>query len=226
MRPNPMEDTRAWYNRISGVYDILAWSDEKIPIEAGLQLLAIQRGERILEIGFGTGHAIISMAESTGAAGKIYGVDISDDMYQIAQSAVERAGFEDQVVLLRADARNLPFDNQFFDTVFLSFTLELFSDTDIPVLLRECRRVIRKGGTLCIVSLVKSESPGIAEWVYDQLHQIFPRYIDCHPIALSDVLSDTGFIILKKEEFTIRGLPVEIALCRVRNFLNNPVTPV
>jgi len=102
----------------------------------------------------------------------------------------------------------------------------LFSDTDITVLLLECRREIRKGGTLCIVSLVKAESPGIPEWMYDQLHQIFSRYIDCRPIALSDVLSDTGFIILKKEEFTIRGLPVEIALCRVRNFLNNPVTPV
>jgi len=113
-----MEDARAWYNRISRLYDILAWSDEKIPVEAGLRLLAIQYGERVLEIGFGTGHAIISMAESTGAAGKIYGVEISDDMYQITQGAVERAGFEDRVVLLQADARNLPFDNQFFDTVF------------------------------------------------------------------------------------------------------------
>jgi len=88
-----MEDARAWYNRISRLYDILAWSDEKIPVEAGLRLLAIQYGERVLEIGFGTGHAIISMAESTGAAGKIYGVDISDKMYQITQGAVERAGF-------------------------------------------------------------------------------------------------------------------------------------
>jgi ubiquinone/menaquinone biosynthesis C-methylase UbiE len=218
MKPNPVDHTRTWYNRISRFYDILAWRDEKIPIEAGLRLLDIQHGERVLEIGFGTGHAIISLAESAGAAGTIYGVDIADEMYQVTKRAVERAGFEDRIVLVRADARHLPFDNQFFDAVFMSFTLELFSDTDSTVLLQECRRVIRKEGRLCVVSLAKSESPGIAEQMYDRLHHIFPRYIDCRPIPLSDVLSDNGFIISKKEEFTLHGLPVEIALCRVRNF--------
>lgn len=52
MRPNPIEDTRAWYNRISPIYDILAWRDEKILVEAGLRLLDIRKGERVLEIGF------------------------------------------------------------------------------------------------------------------------------------------------------------------------------
>jgi ubiquinone/menaquinone biosynthesis C-methylase UbiE len=218
MKQIPDNGTRAWYNRISPIYDILAWRDEKILVEAGLRLLDIRRGERVLEIGFGTGHAILSLAESAGPTGQIYGVDISDAMYQITQAAVERAGFEDRVVLFRDDARNLPFDNQFFDAVFLSFTLELFSDTDIPVLLLGCGRVMRNGGKMCIVSLAKTKSPGISERIYDRLHRIFPRYIDCRPIALSDVLSATGFIILKKEEFTLWGLPVEIALCSVRNF--------
>ncbi len=218
IKPNPVEDTRAWYNRISRLYDSLAWKYEKIATEAGLRVLNVQRGQRVLEIGFGTGHAIISMAGSTGGAGTIYGVDISENMCRITKNAVVRAHLESRVSLVQADARSLPFGNQVFDAIFMSFTLELFSDTDIPLLLSECRRVIRKGGALCIVSLEKTEEPGFAESLYGKLHTIFPRSIDCRPIVLAEVLSDNGFTITKKEKFALWGLPVEIALCKVLNF--------
>jgi ubiquinone/menaquinone biosynthesis C-methylase UbiE len=165
---HPMEETRAWYNRISGVYDLLEGRYEKAAIDAGLRVLDVQPGERVLEIGFGPGHALVSLAGSVGTAGKVSGVDISDEMYTLAKDAVERAGFADRVVLIRADARTLPYADRFFDAVFMSFTLELFSDADIPVLLGECRRVIRSGGRLCVVSLLKTESPGIAGWIYNR----------------------------------------------------------
>jgi ubiquinone/menaquinone biosynthesis C-methylase UbiE len=218
MKPNCVEDTRTWYNRISRVYDILAWRHEKIPIQAGLRLMDVQPADSILEIGVGTGHALISLAESTGAGGKVCGVDISDGMLRITKGVVERARVKDRVLPVQADARRLPFGNQVFDAVFMSFTLELFSDSDIVLVLSECRRVTRRGGALCIVSLKKTASPGIVERIYGRLHDLFPGPIDCRPIALADVLAENGFTITKKETFTLWGLPVETALCTVWNF--------
>jgi ubiquinone/menaquinone biosynthesis C-methylase UbiE len=211
----PMEETRAWYNRISGVYDLLEGRYEKAAIEAGLRLLDVQPGERVLEIGFGPGHALVSLAGSVGTEGQVSGVDISDEMYKMAKDAVERAGFTGRVVLIRGDARTLPFTDGFFDAVFMSFTFELFSDADIPVLLGECRRVIGEGGRLCVVSLLKTESPGIAGWIYDRLHELFPGHIDCRPIALPELLGGAGFTVSRAEESSLWGLAVGIALCRI-----------
>ena len=139
-------------------------------------------------------------------------------MLRITKGGVERAKVKDRVLLVQADARRLPFGNQFFDAVFMSFTLELFSDSDIVLVLSECRRVTRSGGRLCITALEKTESPGIVERIYGRLHDLFPRPIDCRPIALADVLADNGFTIIKKDAFTLWGLPVETALCKVRDF--------
>lgn len=204
-----MENTRTWYTSISRYYDILAWRSERTAILAGIRMLDVKPGETVLEIGYGTGHAAIAMADAVGQ-GKIYGIDISEGMYRIAQAAVEREGLVDRVILTRGDARSLPFADRFFDAIFLSFTLELFSDDDMVLLLRECGRVLKKGGRICVVSLEKKEPPGIAERVYEALHRIFPVYVDCRPIVLANVVEEAGFRITESKELSLWGLPVKI----------------
>jgi ubiquinone/menaquinone biosynthesis C-methylase UbiE len=204
-----MENTRTWYTTISRYYDILAWRSERTAILAGIRLLDVKPGERILEIGYGTGHAAIAMAKAVGP-GKIYGIDIADGMYRIAQAAIEREGLSDRVVFMRGDARSLPFADRFFDAIFLSFTLELFSDDDMAHLLRECGRVLKRGGCICVVALEKTDPPGIAERVYEALHRIFPAYVDCRPIVLADVVEKAGFRITDRRELSLWGLPVKI----------------
>ena len=50
------EETRSFYNKIARVYDLLAEHAERPMREAGLRMLQPAAGERMLEIGFGTGH--------------------------------------------------------------------------------------------------------------------------------------------------------------------------
>jgi ubiquinone/menaquinone biosynthesis C-methylase UbiE len=204
-----IENTRHWYDRISRHYDILAWRSEISAILEGIRMLDAKPGETILEIGFGTGHAAIALADAVGP-GKIYGIDISDGMYRIAQAAIERDGLGDRVMLTRGDARSLPFADRFFDAIFMSFTLELFSDDDMSLLLRECGRVLGKGGRICVVSLAKKEPAGIAERMYEWLHRTFPVSLDCRPIIPADVMERAGFRITESRELSLRGLPVKI----------------
>jgi ubiquinone/menaquinone biosynthesis C-methylase UbiE len=129
------KEARASYNKLSQWYDILAGHYERKYRDAALQELGIKDGEVVLEIGFGTGHCILTLAESVGNSGMVYGIDLSDGMVDITRVKVREAGLPDRTMLLLGDAIKLPFESNCFDAVFMSFTLELFDTPDIPVVL-------------------------------------------------------------------------------------------
>ncbi|MCS7469621.1 hypothetical protein NZK35_23470 [Stieleria sp. ICT_E10.1] len=54
--------TRSFYDRISHVYNLIADAGEHKARERGLEILAVQEGEDVLEIGYGTGHSLTELA--------------------------------------------------------------------------------------------------------------------------------------------------------------------
>jgi ubiquinone/menaquinone biosynthesis C-methylase UbiE len=206
------EEARAAYNRISRWYDALAGSSERAFTDAGLQKLAAAEGETVLEVGFGTGHAILALARAVGSSGRVYGIDISDEMNKITQQRVDEAGLADRVTLEQGDAARLPFEMGFFDAVFVSFTLELFDTPEIPRALAEWRRVMRSGGRLCVVAMAQQEKPSLALQLYEWAHQKLPRYVDCRPIYPRQALEDADFQVIDATRMAMWGLPVEIVL--------------
>jgi demethylmenaquinone methyltransferase/2-methoxy-6-polyprenyl-1,4-benzoquinol methylase len=79
-------DTRTFYDRISGAYDLIADASEGACREQGLNDLDVGVGEQVLEIGFGTGHAITSLAAAVGPPGHVYGVELSRGMLNVARN--------------------------------------------------------------------------------------------------------------------------------------------
>jgi ubiquinone/menaquinone biosynthesis C-methylase UbiE len=84
------DETRAFYDKISGVYDLLAEQSEGPVRIAGLNKLALVSAERVLEIGYGTGHCLVQLAKAVGAGGKVFGIDLSEGMRARAWERLEK----------------------------------------------------------------------------------------------------------------------------------------
>lgn len=201
--------TRAFYDRISRSYDLLAEASEHQSRERGLELLDVRPGERVLEIGFGTGHGLVSLAEAVGPEGTVVGIDVSEGMREVARERLEESGLAERARSLDlGDARDLPYDDASFDAVFLSFTLELFEEGDLERVLGECRRVLAPGGRLGVVSLEHEESTSLLVDLYKWLHRHFPHIADCRPIPVIDLVAASGFRIERRVGMSIWSLPV------------------
>ncbi len=204
--------TRANYDRLSRWYDLVAGSAERAFGLAGLTLFDLRPGERVLEVGPGTGALLVELARRVGPEGAAWGVDLSPGMCRVAQARLARAGAASRAALLCGDAVRLPFPSGAFDAIFMSFTLEVFADAEIARVLGECRRVLRAGGRVGAVALAEASQPGLMPRLYAWAHRRFPVVVDCRPIQLTHILTEHGFRVTDVTRGSLWGLPVEIAL--------------
>ena len=176
------EQAKRTYDKISRIYDLITGPFERKFRDMGLNQLDVKEGETVLEIGFGTGHCLEEMAKRVGENGKAYGIDISSRMLDITRKRMEKKRLADTVELYCGDAMSMPYEDNMFDVVFMSFTLELFDTPEIPPVLKETKRVLKSKGRLGVVSMSKEDGESWLLKVYRWIHKNFPAMVDCRPI--------------------------------------------
>lgn len=203
-------EARLSYNRLSRWYDLLAASESKF-IHAGLEKLDLEEGHYLLEIGSGTGRSLNFVSHYVGQTGRIFGVDLSDGMLACSQQQLDKNPLKTPVFFIQADGTRLPFERDLYDAVFLGFTLELFDTPELPDVLSQCRRVLRRNGRIGIVALERTKPPGISVLLYEWVRQFMPLLVDCRPIHTGHLLQSAGFCHIDIELRSMWGLSVAIA---------------
>jgi SAM-dependent methyltransferase len=110
-----------------------------------LQAAAPAAGERVLDIGFGTGVTTVPFAEAVGPTGHVTGVDIARPMLEAAQRRIAEHGLAN-VELLLADAQVHPFPPASFDLVTSRLGVMFFADPTAAF--RNLRGALKPGGRL------------------------------------------------------------------------------
>lgn len=151
-------DARRRYNRIAPVYDLMEWLVERSSYRRWRELLWSRvEGERVLEIGVGTGKNFPYYP----AGKKITAVDFSERMLRRARRRAERDKID--VRLEQMDVQALEFDAGTFDSVVATF---VFCSVPDPVLgLREIERVCKPGGKVVRLEHVLSANRFLAWWM-------------------------------------------------------------
>jgi ubiquinone/menaquinone biosynthesis C-methylase UbiE len=202
-------EARRAYDRASRWYRFVEEPFERPARAVGLDLLRVQPGERVLELGCGTGGALVALARAVGQTGHLVGLDLSPGMVRQAAARLRRARLSERAELLVADGCSIPCADASFDALFTAFTLELFDTPEIPLVLAECRRVIRPGGRIAVVSLSRSAPIGWPTRLYERLHDRFPDALDCRPIHPRLALAATGFERARSRTIPLWGLRAE-----------------
>jgi demethylmenaquinone methyltransferase/2-methoxy-6-polyprenyl-1,4-benzoquinol methylase len=150
------EDRRGWVSR---VFDGSAMDYDRIERLIGfgsgswyrgeaLQRAGLRPGMRALDVGTGTGLVAKEAAKIAGDPGHITGIDPSPGM-------LRNARLPPDIRLVRGRVEQLPFPAAYFDFISMGYALRHIAD--LSVAFAECLRVLRPGGTFCILEITRPE---------------------------------------------------------------------
>ncbi|MFC7473773.1 class I SAM-dependent methyltransferase [Dankookia sp. GCM10030260] len=128
-------------------------------LAAALAAAAPQPGERVIDIGCGSGTSVLALAAAVGPGGEVLGADVAAESVAVARRRIEQAGLTQAAVVL-GDAGSHPFPQAGFDLLFSRFGVMFFAD---PVAaFRHLRRALRPGGRFCAAAF---RAPAENPWV-------------------------------------------------------------
>ena len=159
-------DIAALFSSISSRYDFLnhflSLNIDKRWRKKLVGLARASAGARTLDLCTGTGDIVIEFAKSNESS-QCFGIDISDKMLAIAQKKIAKEGLDGRICLTQANAMEIPFEEGFFDTVFIGFGLRNLPDVAKGI--QETIRVLKKDGKIFILEFSPRQN-GLAGWFY------------------------------------------------------------
>jgi phosphatidylethanolamine/phosphatidyl-N-methylethanolamine N-methyltransferase len=148
-----IQAVKAAYRRYARIYDVIFGAVLQPGRRAVLEALNLKPGDRVLEVGVGTGISLPLYPRNV----RITGIDVSLEMLEKARARVERAKLSNLEALLEMDAEAMAFPDASFDKVVAMYVVSVVPRPE--KLLEELHRVCRPDGDIFIVNHFQSENP-------------------------------------------------------------------
>jgi arsenite methyltransferase len=150
----------------------------------------LREGETVLDLGSGGGIDVLLSAKRVGPAGRAYGLDMTDEMLDLARANPVKAAATN-VEFLKGNIEDIPLPDASVDVIISNCVINL--STDKPAVMGEMHRVLRPGGRLGISDVVAADGLSVDE------RAARGRFVGCIAGALSlseygDELMRAGFV--------------------------------
>jgi ubiquinone/menaquinone biosynthesis C-methylase UbiE len=152
-------------------------------------LIELEEGQTVLDLGSGGGIDVLLSARRVGPAGKVYGLDMTDEMLALARENQRKAGATN-VEFLKGEIEHIPLPDNSVDVIISNCVINLSADK--PQVLREAFRVLKPGGRFAVSDVVvRGEVPAA-------VRKSMELWVGCVAGALHEddyrrYLADAGF---------------------------------
>lgn len=166
----PKTESPQMFNAIARRYDFLNrlisfGQDTKWRLKLK-EFLPAGQNLTVLDLACGTADVLITLLKDNPKIKQGIGIDLAAQMLEIGRAKIAKAGLSDRVLLQTADAQALPFLDDIFDCVTISFGIRNMPELRLALL--EMYRVVKKGGRIIILEASTPEKPLMAagDWIY------------------------------------------------------------
>jgi ubiquinone/menaquinone biosynthesis C-methylase UbiE len=159
-------------------------------------LLKLEAGDTVLDLGSGGGIDVLLSARRVGPTGKVYGLDMTDEMLALARENQRQAGATN-VEFLKGTIEAIPLPDNSVDVIISNCVINLSTDKD--AVLREAFRVLKPGGRFAVSDVVADAT------MDEATRRDLARYVGCVAGALTrgeyaEHLASAGFVEVEIRE--------------------------
>ncbi|KFX16549.1 bifunctional demethylmenaquinone methyltransferase/2-methoxy-6-polyprenyl-1,4-benzoquinol methylase UbiE [Pectobacterium parvum] len=196
--------------------DLMSFGIHRVWKRFTIECSGVRRNQRVLDLAGGTGDLTAKFSRMVGEGGEVILADINASMLKVGREKLRNKGIIDNINYVQANAEALPFPDDFFDCITISFGLR--NVTDKNKALRSMYRVLKPGGRLLVLEFSKP--------IIKQLSTIYDAYsFHILPRIGEAVASDAGSyrylaesIRMHPDQETLKGMMSDAGFDSVNYF--------